>query len=255
MKKSKQLEQAKTHHTFAYLIITIAVLIGGGSLVLFTAFLYVGSFNITELGLKDVRALWLDSFLCLAFFVQHSSMIRKSFRQRLESCIPLHYQGTFYAILSGITLLLLIIFWQESTQTIVAVEELFRWLPRLAFFLSVVGLVWSARSLRSFDIVGSGRILAYIHKKRLPRMPFTIRGPYRYVRHPFYFFILVMIWSCPEISLDRLLFNCLWSIWIVAGTVLEERDLATEFGEDYSNYQKKIPMLIPWRIGAKAYDT
>ncbi len=86
-------------------------------------------------------------------------------------------------------------------------------------------------------------------------MPFTIRGPYRYVRHPFYFFILVMIWSCPETTLDRLLFNCLWSIWIVAGTVLEERDLTEEFGQKYRDYQKDTPMLIPWKICYKTLRT
>jgi protein-S-isoprenylcysteine O-methyltransferase Ste14 len=79
-------------------------------------------------------------------------------------------------------------------------------------------------------------------------MPFTVRGPYRWVRHPLYFFCLLMIWSCPDLSLDRLLHNVLWTAWIVVGSVLEERDLVASFGEEYSNYKREVPMLIPWRI-------
>jgi len=103
----KQLQQTKAVNMTAYFIIVISVLIGGGSLTLFFIFLYVGSINIIELGLNDIQALWFDFFLCSTFFVQHSSMIRKSFRQRLERYLQPHYHGAFYAIFSGATLSLL----------------------------------------------------------------------------------------------------------------------------------------------------
>jgi len=47
-------------------------------------------------------------------------------------------------------------------------------------------------------------------------------------------------------SADRLLFNVLWSAWILAGTLLEERDLSREFGAEYGSYAKNVPMLIPF---------
>jgi len=34
-------------------------------------------------------------------------------------------------------------------------------------------------------------------------------------------------------------------VWIVIGTVLEERDLVAEFGESYREYQSAVPMLVP----------
>ncbi len=55
-----------------------------------------------------------------------------------------------------------------------------------------------------------------------------------------------MLWSCPDLPADRLLFNVLWTVWICVGAVLEEADLVADFGEKYIDYQSKVPMWIPW---------
>jgi protein-S-isoprenylcysteine O-methyltransferase Ste14 len=73
------------------------------------------------------------------------------------------------------------------------------------------------------------------------------RGPYRWVRHPLYLLSLFLIWSYPDLTTDRLLFNLLFTIWVVAGTLLEERDLTATFGQTYRSYQRKVPMFYPWR--------
>ena len=57
----------------------------------------------------------------------------------------------------------------------------------------------------------------------------------------------MLIWSSPDLTLDRLLFNVLFTTWIVIGTLLEERDLVAEFNEAYRDYQRNVPMLIPWK--------
>ena len=67
------------------------------------------------------------------------------------------------------------------------------------------------------------------------------------MRHPLYFAILVLIWSNPDVTADRLLFNILWSAWICVGARLEEADLARDFGDAYEGYRRKVPILIPWR--------
>lgn len=215
---------------------------------MFMVFLYAGSLNIVNLGMDITGTLWLDFSLCMVFFIQHSSMIRESFHRKIVNFIPPHYHGAFFAVFSGIALLLLVIFWQDSESTVVIFEGVSRLILQVTFILSIFGLVWSARSLRSFDIFGKDQILTHMHNRQLPAMPFSVRGPYIYVRHPFYFFMLLMIWSCPDVSLDRLLFNSFWSVWIVFGTVLEERDLVVSFGVVYQDYQRKVPMLLPWRI-------
>jgi hypothetical protein len=57
-----------------------------------------------------------------------------------------------------------------------------------------------------------------------------------------------MIWSNPDLTLDRLLFNLIFTVWVIIAVMLEERDLVAAYGESYRNYQREVPMLIPWRI-------
>jgi protein-S-isoprenylcysteine O-methyltransferase Ste14 len=64
--------------------------------------------------------------------------------------------------------------------------------------------------------------------------------------------MLVLIWATPFMSTDRLLFNVLWTIWLVLGSYFEEGDLVAQYGDGYRRYQDAVPMLLPWRGRAKA---
>jgi methanethiol S-methyltransferase len=57
--------------------------------------------------------------------------------------------------------------------------------------------------------------------------------------------MLLLIWSTPRFSTDQLLFNVLWTAWIIVGTKLEERDLLADFGPAYRQFQAAVPMLLP----------
>jgi protein-S-isoprenylcysteine O-methyltransferase Ste14 len=232
----------------AYTVLGMACLLGGGTLMVFMLILYVGPLELVDLGLAETTVLWLDACLCLGFFVQHSVMIRKSFRQRLTRFLPTEYEPAFFAIVSGVALMMLIVFWQQSSYTIVAAQGMIRWLLRGVFFLSLVCLAWSWYALGVFDPFGYIPILDHMRGVRRPPLPFTVRGPYRWVRHPLYILLILMIWSYPDLTADRLLFNVLFTAWMIIGAVLEERDLVASFGQAYVEYKTSVPMLIPYRL-------
>jgi hypothetical protein len=106
----------KTSRSLTYFLLAIAGLIGGGGLMIFMVFLFRGSFNIVDLGMSNIQVLAFDVFLCLFFFAQHSLMARKPFRLWLKSFLPAPYYGGFYAVASGIAVLVLVIFWLAGSS-------------------------------------------------------------------------------------------------------------------------------------------
>lgn len=227
-------------------MITIAILAvaaGAASMLLLGLFLFFGPISPVDLGFGHGAALAWSGGLALAFCVQHSIMVRRSFRQWMERIVDPLYHGAIYTIASSVVLIAMVVLWQESTILLVRLEGGWWWLARAVFILTLAGFYWGARSLGRFDTFGIDPL-----RGREPQQTgLVIRGPYRWVRHPLYLFVLVLMWSYPELTADRLLFNLLWSIWIVVGSVLEERDLVIAFGEDYLEYQRSVPMLLPWR--------
>lgn len=235
----------------AYALAALAIAIGAGSLIVFTVFVFAGPLHVVELGLGVKEGLVLDASLCLAFFLQHSGMIRNLTRRWMSQLIPERYLGATFTLASAIAVLMLVILWQESTLVLASADGLYRWLFRTIFFLALAGNLWGTWSLKGTDIFGTEPLMRQPSVTPSPA-PMVVRGPYRWVRHPLYLTILMMIWSYPDVTADRLLFNVLFSAWIIAGTVLEERDLVLEYGDVYRSYQRRVPMLIPSRKSIEA---
>ena len=232
----------------AYMILCSSALLGVGSLTAFTFFLFFGPFDLLDFGLSEPAAIGLNTSLCLVFFIQHSAMIRKSFRRLLKRFIHVDFYNAFYTMMSGILLLMLIFFWQSSSHALIIAGDGLRWILRTVFFLACAGMTWGAISLHLDEPFGISQILRYLRGSGPPRVrSFVVRGPYRWVRHPQYGCSLVLIWSCPNLSLDRLLLNILFTAWIILGTLLEERDLTEDLGSRYREYQNNVPMMIPCR--------
>jgi len=229
-------------------VMALSVLLGGGSLLLFALFLVGGPISVMSLGASEQGIHLWNAFLSLLFFFQHSGMVRLSFRNRFASVVGRHYHPSIYAIASGIALSALILLWQPSQTVIFRAEGFLRTAAWAVSALAVIGFIWGVRSLGGFDSFGLIALKVHLRGRQLRPPDFVLRGPYRWVRHPLYLFVTLLIWSNPDVTADRLLFNILWTLWIIAGTYLEERDLLAAFGEPYRQYRKAVPMLIPWRI-------
>jgi methanethiol S-methyltransferase len=79
----------------------------------------------------------------------------------------------------------------------------------------------------------------------------VLKGLYRWVRHPLYTAGLVFIWLTPVMTVNVLAMNIGLTIYIVVGALLEERKLLSEYGQAYTDYRRRTPMLIPglvWKL-------
>ncbi len=235
-------------HVAAVMMIWALYTITPAALGLFMIFLFIGSFTIIDLDLSWNSALLLDAGLCVLFFLQHSILIRSGVRRRFAPFIPDAYYPGFYGLSSGIALFAVMILWQ-SVQTPVAVAGgIVNWILRGLFFLCLAGFYWGVKSLGSFDALGVKPLMRHITQRHEKLQEIIVKGPYRWVRHPLYLLVIILFWLCPGLTPDRLLFNLLWTLWIVVGTVLEDRDLHREFGNRYLEYSSRVPMLIPYRF-------
>ncbi len=231
----------------AKLIMILTSVMGRASMLLFIIFLFIGALRLVTMGFSEGAVLAWDAMLSFAFFIQHSCMIRKRFRTRWSSIIPSHYHDAVFAIFSSIVLIIVTVLWQPSASHLYTLQGVSRWIARGIFILSITGMGWGVYALKLFDPFGNKPIRAHMSGAPSKISQFSVSGPYLWVRHPLYFFVLLLIWSCPDMTMDRLLFNSLWTGWIYVGTILEEDDLLSEFGDQYRAYQQKVPMLIPWK--------
>lgn len=228
------------------IVVALALSIGLGSIVLF-AVCPLGSLALLRIGRSELEMLGWDAFVSMVFFVQHSAMNRRWFREWLSPRVAARYHAAIYGIASGLALLFVVCTWQSAPTQLWSLQGIARWFA-YALSASALGLfVWGIAALRTFDPLGLRPIRLSRQGQVLEPPEFVVRGPYRWVRHPLYSCIILSIWAWPDVTSDRLLFAVLWTVWMAIGARLEETDLQGEFGERYEVYRRFVPMLIPWR--------
>lgn len=229
----------------------ITALAGMGSLVYLSFFLFIGDTSWISIGNNSLEKLMWDAGLCLAFFLQHSLMIRHSFKRWIHKLIPEIYHKAFYSIASGCVLTGLVILWQPVPHLILTVPAWLEWCFYSLLFFTGLVILFCSRVMSGLELFGLRPLIEVITDERQPRSSsdnLVIKGPYRWIRHPLYMSFLIIAWATPRITPDRLLFNILWTLWVYFATHLEEKDLIACFGESYREYRQKVPMIVPRSI-------
>jgi len=65
------------------------------------------------------------------------------------------------------------------------------------------------------------------------------------IRHPMYLCLIVYLW-CQTFRFIDIVVNSILTVYVIIGTILEEKKLVLEFGNYYKKYQQEVPMLIPF---------
>ena len=113
--------------------------------------------------------------------------------------------------------------------------------------LALFGFFYSLRYYDGAEFLGMRQI-----RDREERVEdqerFRISPLHRYVRHPWYFLGLVLIWT-RDMPPAMLLTGIFATLYFFMGSRLEERKLVTYYGDVYREYLKRVPAIIPvpWR--------
>ena len=242
--------RVRTARAGDYAVMALAVVLGGGSMAYFA---WANRPPLVDPGLAPPAALAWNALASAIFFAQHSLMVRRPVRARLAAVIPARYAGAFYAITSGLALALAAALLQPAGPPLFVLHGVERALVVGAALLALAVLAWAIAALRTFDPFGLQPIRRQLRNRpagvqeETTARDFVVRGPYRWVRHPIYSAIIVLLWADPSMAPARLELACLWTAWIAVGARLEERDLVTDLGDAYRRYSERVPMLVPWR--------
>ncbi len=166
------------------------------------------------------------------------------FRKRLGESFA--FYRLFYNLFSLITVLLLL-YWQGTIPGPIVIHVS----PSLMIFkyiAMVFGIIVIAGSFASFDVgefIGAGQTGPRDHKDEKETL-INKHGLYGIVRHPMYFGgITYFMASLIAAPLAQFLGYLILAIYMIIGTVREDRRLARELGDVYRNYQKEVPMILP----------
>lgn len=229
--------------------------------VFFATFLYMIGFVANVAGMpktvdtgplvEPALAAVIDLGLVMLFGLQHSIMARPAFKRAWTRTVPEPIERSVYVLFASLLLILMMVVWHPIPALLWRVEG---GLALLLWGLCALGwglVLLSTFLLNHFELFGLRQV--YFHLRGRLAGPPQFHQPllYRLVRHPLYLGFIVAFWATPAMSWGHLLFAAGMTLYILLAIPIEERDLVTELGPAYADYQRRVGALVPG-IGRRA---
>ncbi len=203
--------------------------------------------------MSNVHFLIIGSFVL--YFIFHSltaSLTVKQWVARHWPHLMPYYRLTFNALAIILSLPLL------AVLVLYPGEMLWQW-QGAGFYISsgvaLLALVGFFISLKHYDLAEFWGTKQWreTNKTVHDQEVFNISPLHRFVRHPWYFFVLLLIWT-RDVSTTQFTAYVLLTLYLIIGSRLEELKLIAYHGEVYREYQQKVAGLIPlpWKTLSKA---
>lgn len=191
-------------------------------------------------------AILVDVLLILLFALQHSVMARQWFKSKITKYIPNITERSTYVTLSGVALLLIVLYWQPIDGYVWRVKDTTLWwvLTAMMIFGWLFSLV-ATFVINHFELFGLQQGYFHLKNRTIPDSYFQERLFYKFIRHPIQLGVLMGIWFTPVMSYGHLLLSLLFTIYIFVGLYYEERDLVVELGDAYREYKERVGMIFP----------
>ncbi|MDH5589059.1 MAG: isoprenylcysteine carboxylmethyltransferase family protein [Gemmatimonadota bacterium] len=184
------------------------------------------------------------------FTLQHTIMARSSFKDWLTRVIPGASERSTFVLMSGLAVALATWLWQPIAGEVWSVGAPAARTALWALYALGWGyLVASTFVTNHFELFGLRQAWLHFRGVEYTPLPFTRRWMYRYSRHPMMVGVLVGLWAAPDMSVTRLSMAGLFTLYVLFGVFMEERDLAARFGDTYAAYRREIGFFFP-RLGS-----
>jgi methanethiol S-methyltransferase len=184
------------------------------------------------------------------YCILHSYLISIKFTEFMTRFLKNYYAffRIFYNIFSFVLLIILIRYTDslgsEFTITLTDTLIIIRYILTSA---TLTMFFWAFFfDYDSLSFFGVRQIMNFGKTKKInPEEEIKKTGLLGIVRHPMYLALIIFLWVNIKSEID-IIINIVLTIYIIIGTVVEEKKLVLEYGDAYSRYQREVPMLIPF---------
>lgn len=193
--------------------------------------------------------------LFLLFGVSHSILASNKIKERIVEKVgdKIAFYRFFYNLSS---LIIFVAIYEIAPKPNLIVYDLpYPW-DLIVFglqVLSIAGLIWAVLLVDLKEFAGINQIVRWYQGNYDPEeldehKTFIVKGAFKYSRHPIYFFAILFLGLRPTMDLFYLtVFLCITAYFVI-GSFYEEDKLLKHFGEDYREYQNRVPRLIPIKL-------
>jgi protein-S-isoprenylcysteine O-methyltransferase Ste14 len=199
------------------------------------------------------QALLINVLLLSVFAIQHSIMARPAFKKWITSIISPAIERSTYVIWSSLALIL--IYWQwQPMKTIIweAENHTVALLLTGVFFFGWLVVSLSTFMISHFELFGLTQVFDNLKNQQTQNPKFQTNYLHKIVRHPIMLGFIIAFWATPLMTSGHLIFAITTTLYIlIAVKYLEEKDLRKSIGKEYEEYQKKVPMIIPFTKNGK----
>jgi len=188
--------------------------------------------------------------LWVAWCVLHSALVSLSLAGLLRKRFPhaVRYYRIVYNVVSVVTLVPVLLYTFSLRGT-----PAFSWQGPWRFVqvaLAVSALVFFVAGARHYDLFQFLGLRQLKDEKACSVLTddcsLDTSGALSLVRHPWYIGGILIIWARP-LDTSAILTNLVLTTYFLVGACLEERKLTAQFGPEYTDYQQRVSMFLPFK--------
>jgi methanethiol S-methyltransferase len=221
----------------------------GGALVFVASLLYfLFSYDVTFVrpgeGELSIGAIAWNTALFSVFALHHSLFARTGIRASIQRAMPT-LERSFYVWVASLLFILVCLLWQPVAGVAWKIYGAPAYLLRLLHLAGIVLAVASAAAIDIWELSGVKQITDGAEDPAHTD-EFKTTGPYGLVRHPIYVGWFLIVFAVPHMTMTRLVFAVVSSLYVLIAIPFEERSLLASTAGAYERYKAKVRFkLVP----------
>ncbi len=182
------------------------------------------------------------------YFIVHSVSASESFKIACKRRFPRLWPRyrLIYNVFATVSLVFPLgaLWFISNTELVVPRPPLVGLALNVLCFCAMAAFFWSTRGYDMGAFTGFRPLKSSAQTVSDDGAPLNVSGFNRYVRHPWYTFLLIIVWSRP-LDVGWLISALAITAYVGIGIRFEERKLVSVYGGRYLKYQREVNALVP----------